>query len=106
MGSPPSGCRRRAHRSRTQRALLLQSFADLDELADAVVAEQVHIATDVVRSAAAAADDSSRQARSALDAFVDLIEDDPRVGRLLLTETFGSSGRLSGHRAEFISLAR
>jgi AcrR family transcriptional regulator len=79
-----------------------ESFANLEELGVAVV-EAVREEA-VARVLAAVADEDSRsRARASLQAFVDVVTDDPTIGRLLMVETVGNGEALATLRHEIIA---
>jgi AcrR family transcriptional regulator len=63
-----------------------ENFADRAELLLAVFDEVAAQAAAALVSAAAAAGDEEQAARAAVEAFIDLLTDDPRMGRVLLVE--------------------
>ena len=66
-----------------------ESFADRDELVVAVHTRTAAEARDAIAAAVvAAAPEPAAVATAAVEAFVELLQDDPRRGRVLLTEVF------------------
>ncbi len=105
-GTPATGggtvsVRAVCRRARLTERYFYENFADRDELVVAVydrVAEQAHrTLVDAVRPAGSAPHD---RAWSAVSAFVTLILDDPRVGRVLLLAPFADPAlsRVGGQR--------
>jgi AcrR family transcriptional regulator len=69
-----------------------ESFADRDELLVAVHARAAAEVRDALAAAVAAAPpEPVAVATAAVEAFVDLLQDDPRRGRVLLTEVFADA---------------
>nr|WP_221242921.1 TetR/AcrR family transcriptional regulator [Conexibacter arvalis] len=79
-----------------------ESFADREELLLAVHTRTAAEARDAIAAAVAAAPpEPVAVATAAVDAFVDLLQDDPRRGRVLLTEVFADE-RLTRAGVELI----
>lgn len=68
-----------------------ESFANREELLGALLEEvSGEAAARVVAAVADAPDDAAAKAAAAIGAFVDLLDEDPRRGRLLFTEDLGA----------------
>jgi AcrR family transcriptional regulator len=78
-------------RARLTERYFYESFADRDELLVAVFDRIAGEAAEVVLAATEAAPDAARErTRAAVTAFVELMTDDPRKGRVAFVEAMGS----------------
>lgn len=85
-----------------------ESFEDLDALAVAVFDHAVGRSTAAMVAAVAAAADAGPedQARAAIGTFVDLLEEDPRLARVLFAEALGSEALSRRRLAAMQDVAR
>lgn len=74
-------------------------FASLDDLVTAVMDTVVEQLADRVREAERTGHDWPRDR---IASFVEAITTDPRLGRIVLQETFGGSGSLASHRHDMV----
>lgn len=82
-----------------------ESFDGLDDLVDQVIEDTIGRVRERVGVAAAQPATASGSIRGVLAEFVDMVREDPRVGRLLIVETFGQSGGLNHRRQEWLDVA-
>lgn len=91
-------------RARLTERYFYESFADRDELLVAVFDRIAEEAAEVVLAAVESAPDDARErSRAAIAAFVELMTDDPRKGRIAFVEAMGSEALM---RRRFATIRR
>jgi AcrR family transcriptional regulator len=79
-----------------------ESFENLDDLFDTVIADHTAQVSGVVARAAASSGDIKQRARAALAAFVDFMVDNPHAGRMLMREMLSPRGAVAATRQQLV----
>jgi AcrR family transcriptional regulator len=79
-----------------------ESFENLDDLFDTVIAETTAQVDEIVTQAASSGDSAKARARAALAAFVDFMADNPHAGRMLMREMLSPRGGKPARRQKLV----